>query len=221
MSTPWKLSFDAELRERHSVFAPFVGMVVRKQVEVGGQWVEQDDAIVDPVAMDTLRIRAPLPQRYYARVVVGARAQVRFDALPEQRFEGKVFARVALGNESSRSFPLLIDIPNQDHLLAPGMSVRIQVELDDGSVEALTLPRDAVITKVDGRRQVWRVEEDDGVLKAFSVEIETGRAQGDRIEVVGGALGEGDRVVLLGNENLRPGQAVTPRSTDAAAVITY
>ena len=170
--------------------------------------------------MDTLRIRAPLPQRYYPRVVVGARARVRFDALPEQPFEGRVFARVALGNESSRSFPLLIDIPNRDHLLAPGMSARIHVELDDASVEALTLPRDAVITKVDGRRQVWRVKEDDGVLKAFPVEIETGRARGDRIEVVGGALREGDRIVLLGNENLRPGQPVSPKSTDAAAVFT-
>jgi membrane fusion protein (multidrug efflux system) len=205
-----------ELRERHSVFAPFAGMVVSKQVEVG-QWVQQDDAIVELVAMDALRIRAPVPQRYYPRVKVGARAQVQFDALPEQAFEGKVFARVALGNESSRSFPLLIDIPNQDHLLAPGMSARIQVELDDGSVEALTLPRDAVVIKVDGSRQVWRVQNEDGQLKVFPVRIETGRAQGNRLEVVGGALQAGDRIVLLGNENLRPGQIVLPQATDAAA----
>jgi RND family efflux transporter MFP subunit len=208
-----------ELRARHSVFAPFAGMVVSKQVEAG-QWIEQNDAIVELVEMDTLRIRAPLPQRYYSRVTVGARAHVRFDALPEREFEGQVFARVALGNASSRSFPVLIDIPNKDHLLAPGMSARLQVELDQGGEEVLTLPRDAVITKVDGSRQVWRVQNEDGLLKVFPIQIETGRAQGDRLEVWGGALQAGDRIVLLGNENLRPGQTVAPQAADAATAST-
>lgn len=199
-----------ELRERHSVSAPFAGMVVGKKVEAG-QWVQRDDAVVELVAMDTLRVRAPLPQRFYPRVTTGAKAWVLFDALPEQEFEGSVSARVALGNESSRSFPLLIDLPNPDHLLAPGMSARILVELEDGVSQALTVPRDAVVAKSDGKRQVWRVGKDDGVLKAFPVEIETHRAQGDRLEVVSRELQPGDRIVLLGNENLRPGQAVLPR----------
>jgi len=206
-----------ELRERHSVSAPFAGMVVDKRVEVG-QWVQRDDAVVELVAIDTLRVRAPLPQRYFSRVPVGSKARVLFDALPEHEFEGTVFARVALGNEASRSFPLLIDIPNPEHLLAPGMSARILVELDDGASQGLTVPRDAVVAKSDGRRQVWRVSEEDGNLKAFPVTIETGGPKGDRLEVVGGELQAGDRIVLLGNENLRPGQAVRPLAADEPTV---
>jgi RND family efflux transporter MFP subunit len=199
-----------ELRERHSVAAPFAGMVVGKQVEVG-QWVQRDDAVVELVAMDTLRVRAPLPQRYFPRVADGARAWVLFDALPGKEIEGKVFARVALGNEASRSFPLLIDIPNPDHSLAPGMSARIRVELEDGDADALTVPRDSVVAKSDGSRQVWRVREVGGVLSAFPVSVEIGRAQGDRLELLGVELAAGDRIVLLGNESLRPGQPVRPR----------
>jgi RND family efflux transporter MFP subunit len=206
-----------ELRERHSVYAPFAGMVVRKQLEVG-QWVRQEDAVVELVAVDTLRVRAPLPQRYFPRVAVGSKARVLFDALPDRELEGSVFARVVLGNEASRSFPLLIDIPNPDHLLAPGMSARILVELDDGVSEVLTVPRDAVVAKSDGSRVVWRVREEDGVLKAFPVAIVTGRAQGDRLEVVEGELQVGERIVLLGNENLRPGQAVRPLGEVGPAV---
>lgn len=206
-----------ELRERHSVYAPFAGMVVRKQLEVG-QWVRQEDAVVELVAVDTLRVRAPLPQRYFLRVAVGSKARVLFDALPDRELEGSVFARVVLGNEASRSFPLLIDIPNPDHLLAPGMSARILVELDDGVSEVLTVPRDAVVAKSDGSRVVWRVREEDGVLKAFPVAIVTGRAQGDRLEVVEGELQVGERIVLLGNENLRPGQAVRPLGEVGPAV---
>ncbi len=202
-----ELARARELRERHVVSAPFAGMVVSKHVEVG-QWIKQDDAVVELVAMDTLRVRAQLPQRYFPQVATGARARVLFDALPGKEFEGSVFARVALGNETSRSFPLLIDIPNQAHLLAPGMSALVLVELDDGVSEAVMVPRDAVVAKSDGTRVVWRVREVDGMLKAFPVTIETGRAQDDRLEVVKGKLQAGDRIVLLGNENLRPGQAV-------------
>ena len=204
-----------ELRERHGVNAPFAGMVVGKHAEVG-QWVQRDDAVVELVSVDTLRIRAPLPQRHFTRVEAGASAIVRFDALPERVFEGKVFARVALGNESSRSFPLLIDIPNPDRLLAPGMSARVLVEVGGGVSEALTVPRDAVVARADGSRRLWRVREDDGALTAHPMMVETGRARGDRLELVSGDLKAGDRIVLLGNENLRPGQQVRPRERPPA-----
>ena len=199
-----------ELRDRHAVNAPFAGMVVGKRAEVG-QWVQRDDAVVELISVDTLRIRAHLPQRHFTRVNTGALATVRFDALPDRAIEGKVFARIALGNESSRSFPLLIDIPNSKHLLAPGMSARVLVELKDGVSESLTVPRDAVVAKTDGSRHLWRVREDDGVFKAHPVTVETGRTQGDRLELVSGDLEAGDLIVLLGNENLRPGQRVLPR----------
>jgi RND family efflux transporter MFP subunit len=212
-----ELARARELRDRHSVSAPFAGMIVDKRAEVG-QWVQREDAVVDLVAMDTLRVQAPLPQRYYPRVPAGSKARVMFDALPEQEFEGRVFARVALGNQASRSFPLLIDIPNSDHLLAPGMSARVLVELDDGTSEALTVPRDAVVAKADGSRQVWRLNEEEGRFTVSVVKVETGRAQGDRLEVIGGGLEPGDRIVLLGNENLRPGQAVRPLAAEGPSV---
>jgi RND family efflux transporter MFP subunit len=207
-----------ELRQRHSVSAPFAGMVVSKQVEVG-QWVKQDSSVIELVAMDTLRVQAPLPQLYYPQVAVGSRARVFFDAFPDREFEGNVYARVALANEASRSFPLLIDIPNPDHLLAPGMSARILVELGDERPEVLMISRDAVVTRSNGSRIVWRVLEDEGILKAHPVDIETGRAQDEHLEVVDGKLQAGDRIVLLGNENLRPGQAVRAHTEQPTVAI--
>jgi RND family efflux transporter MFP subunit len=204
-----------ELAARHRVPAPFAGMVVAKRVEAG-QWVQRSDPVIELVSVDTLRIRAPLPQRYYPRLRSDAPALVRFDALPGQAFEGRVLARLALGSDATRSFPLLIDIPNPEHRLAPGMSARVWVQLDDGRSEALTVPRDAVVDRADGRRVVWRVRPDEGVPKAYAVTVETGRALGDRLELVDGDLAAGDRVVLLGNENLRQGQTVAPQDPPGA-----
>jgi Cu(I)/Ag(I) efflux system membrane fusion protein len=139
---------------------------------------------------------------------------VRFDALPERTFRGEVFARVASGDPRSRTFPILIDLPNPDGLLAPGMSARVRVSLAGGEAEVLTVPRDAVVAKADGSREVWRVQEEDGLLKAYPVAVEIGRAGGDRLEVTAGELADGDRVVLLGNESLKPGQTIAPQPTE-------
>ncbi len=213
------LARTRELVQRHRLAAPFDGMVVAKQVEVG-EWVKRDEAAVELVAMDKLRIRALLPQRDYARVTQGAPATIRFDALPDRDFTGEVLARIARGDERSRSFPLLIDLANPERLLAPGMSARVRVELAGELTEVLTVPRDAVIAKSDGSREVWRLQVDDGIARAWPLAVVTGRAIEDRLEIVQGGLAEGDRVVLLGNERLRPGQVVTPQgpAAETAAV---
>jgi RND family efflux transporter MFP subunit len=196
-----------ELRARHLLSAPFSGMIVARRAEVG-QWVQQDDGVVELAAMDSVRVRAPLPQRYFPRVAMGAPVLVRFDALPGSPLEGRVLARVPRGNASTRSFPLLIDLPNPDQRLAPGMSARVEVELTDGKRQGLTVPRDALVLRADGSRRVWRVREAEGALKVEPVAVEVGDATGGRVELTGGALAAGDRVVLLGNESLSPGQTV-------------
>ena len=196
-----------ELVDRHALAAPFAGVIVARHVEIG-EWAKRDEAAVELLALDRLRVRAILPQRDYPRVAPGASATVRFDALPRRDFVGAVMARVASGDERTRGFPLLIDLPNPDGALAPGMSARVRVDLAGGQDTVLTVPRDAVVAKSDGSREVWRVQLEDGLSKAYPVAVETGRASGDRLEILSGTLDAGDQLVLLGNERLRPGQRV-------------
>ena len=202
-----------ELLSRHILTAPFSGVLAKKYVEAG-QWVTADSAVIKLVAMDTIRIRAPLPQRYYRRLADNSEARIVFDALPGETFTGKVSALVAVGNQSTRSFPIFIDIDNSRHTIAPGMSARMYVELSDSNTQALLIPRDSIVTKADGSRIAWRVAENEGQLKVESVKLVTGRALGDRIEVLESSLKSGDRIVLLGNENLRPGQLVRLTQAD-------
>jgi membrane fusion protein (multidrug efflux system) len=194
------------LHQYHTVLAPFSGMIVSKQLEVG-QWVKPGDNLVELLAIDTLRLRVLLPQRYFPLVTTGSKTRIRFDAIPKREFTGRVLARIVLGNKNSRSFPLLIDIPNPKRQLAPGMSAQIWIELNEQK-RVLMLPRDAIITKSDGSQLVWQVKEKEGMLKAFPLTIETGRYQGSWVEILSNKIQPGERIVLLGNENLRPNQAV-------------
>jgi multidrug efflux pump subunit AcrA (membrane-fusion protein) len=91
------------------------------------------------------------------------------------------------------------------------------VELTGDRSEALTVPRDALITKSDGTREVWRVITEADVATAKPVKVEVGRALGDRVEVLGAGLKAGDRIVMLGNERLRPGQRVLPHDLAASS----
>lgn len=204
------LARSEELLERHQLAAPFAGMVVSKQVELG-EWVKRDEAAVELVSLEQLRVRASASQRDYPRIKPGAKVETRFDALPERRFAGSVLARIAQGDARTRTFPILIDLANPERLLAPGMSARVVIQLVDDEGAQLTVPRDAVVIRSDGLRQVWRVQSEGEQLKAHPITVEIGRANGSRLEIVSDEMSAGDRVVLLGNERLRPGQAVELR----------
>ena len=202
-----------ELLSRHTLPAPFAGMVVQKDVEAG-QWVKVDSQVVKLVALDRVRVRAALSQRYYPRIDHDITARVVFDALPGEAFSGKQATLVAAGNQATRSFPLLIELSNAQHLIAPGMSARIFIELNDGRAQALLVPRDATVLKADGSRIVWKVSQVGEESKVKPVGLSLGRSQDGLVEVLDSTLRAGDRIVLLGNENLRPGQAVQPRPAE-------
>jgi len=202
-----ELMRNKELLSRHVLTAPFAGVVVNKLVEAG-QWVKAENSAIKLVALDRIRIRASLPQRYFNSVDTTAVVRVVFDSLPEKTFSGRTTALVAVGKQSTRSFPLLITLENTQHAIAAGMSARVYVELKSSQANALMIPRDAVVLKANGSRVVWQVIETEGKLKVKPVGLVTGRPQGELVEVLESTLNAGDRVVLLGNENLRPDQIV-------------
>ncbi len=200
-----------ELLSRHTVYAPFNGVVAEKLVEVG-QWVNTEMALIELVEVQILRIDVPVPQLYFNQVKIGTSATIKFDALPERIFEGIVTMKIPVGHAAARTFPVRIEMNNLNRILAPGMSARVRLQLKrTGNV--ILLPRDAIVKKPDGSESVWIVGEEDDGLKAMPVTVKTGRAYRENIEILTGKLKAGDRIVVRGNEILRPGQTVNITDT--------
>ncbi|CAA6828617.1 MAG: Unknown protein [uncultured Thiotrichaceae bacterium] len=196
------------LFSRHTLKAPFSGLIAEKHTEVG-QWVKADSPVLKLVALDTIRVRASLPQRYYQHLAQNAGIRISFDALPEKSYRGKLSSLMSVGNQSTRSFPLFINIDNPKRTIAPGMSAQVFVELRSNTAKALLVPRDAVVLRADGSRLVWRViEGKEGQHTVQAVKVLLGRAEQELLEVLDSSLQEGDRIVMLGNESLRPGQGI-------------
>ena len=104
--------------------------------------------------------------------------------------------------------------PNPDHFLLPGLFVR--EELQEGvNDQALLVPQGAVSRNTHGDPTVMLVDKDN---KAALKIIETSRALGDKWVVTGG-IAPGDKVIVDGLQQLRPGASVAPveaRDTTAA-----
>jgi multidrug efflux pump subunit AcrA (membrane-fusion protein) len=95
-----------------------------------------------------------------------------------------------------------VRLRNPEYVLKSGMFARVVLEIVGGR-KALYVPKDAVLRRNDGAL-VFVVE--NGVAKARPVR--TGRAAGELLEVVDGALAAGHEVVVVGNDTLQDGAKV-------------
>ncbi len=195
------------LLERHLIKAPFAGVISEKLVEAG-QWVKVDTRVLTLVDDRNLRVEVDVPQRYFSRLSVGAAVEILPDAAPERALSAKVSRIIPVADATSHYFPLHIDIRNESLPLTPGMSVRVKLRPESDSRPVLLLPRDAIVKQPDNRDSVWLVKRQGDALRAQPVEVTTGQVIDGLIEIVAGEVAAGDRVVVRGNEILKPEQMV-------------
>lgn len=69
-----ELSRQQKVLARHSIYAPFDGVVSEKLIEVG-QWVETSTTVLELVEFSVLRIELPVPQLYFSQVEIGTTAE--------------------------------------------------------------------------------------------------------------------------------------------------
>jgi len=204
---------QAETVRRHTVVAPFAGVVSRKIAEVG-EWVETGTAVLELVDTQHVRIDVQVPQEHYQGVRVGTPVAVRLDAAPDDVLAGRVAMKVPVKDPEARTFLARIDVPDGHEHMTPGMSARVSFDLG-ASVQAVSLPRDALVRQPDGSSLVWVVQDDGTQATVAARQVEVGRSLGGQVEIRTG-VEAGALVVLRGNETLEDGQRV--RIVTAAAM---
>ncbi len=185
---------------RTTVRAPFDGIITEVRTEVG-EWIKQGDAVVRLSKLDRVEIQIDVPERYFPHLKRGEAVPATIEALPGLVLAGRIFALVPLADRDARTFPVLIRADNPDGRVAAGMLAQVELTLGVGE-RALLVPKDAIVRQAQS--EVVYIIEDD---VAQAVRVKSGRAAGDRVEVVGD-LTPGQTVVVRGNERLAPGQKV-------------
>lgn len=194
------------------VLAPFDGVVEQRLVERGEQ-LAPGKPVVRLVNTATLRVKAGVPERYARDVAAGQTASIDFSTYGLGIREGTIsFVGQAI-DRASRTFPVEIDLANDDGSLKPEMSVRVVLSRS-ANAEAIVVPQTAVLRDVDGdslfiAEGTLASGEAQTRLTARRVPVVLGRSSGGRVEVTSG-IAAGMRVITRGQASLTTGDAVRP-----------
>ncbi|WP_245636887.1 efflux RND transporter periplasmic adaptor subunit [Azospirillum thiophilum] len=207
------VAMQRERLDRHTVAAPFAGVVTERRTE-RGQWVGSGASVLQLTATDPLRVEIDVPERQHGRIAAGTPASVQVaDAPAADAIAARVDRVVPSADPVSRSFRVHVTLANPGGRLMAGMSARVTFALDwtgDGPEVALQVPADAVERQPDGSARVWVVLRSGDGAVARPVTVRTGRHVGGQVEIASPDLSADDLVVVQGNEGLRPGQPVVP-----------
>ncbi|KAF1017499.1 MAG: Multidrug resistance protein MdtA [Stenotrophomonas maltophilia] len=182
-----------------TVVAPISGVIASRSIKTGN-FVQINTPIFRIV--DTSRLEATLnvPERELATLRASQPVTLLADALPGQRFTGKVDRTAPVVDSGSGTFRVVSSFGEDADGLQPGMFGRIRIDYDQRA-DALVVPRLALLD--DGEPAVFRVREG----KVARVPVKLGYAEGPWVEVREG-LAPGDKVVTAGKVALRDGTAV-------------
>ncbi len=195
----------AALLERHNLVAPFSGVVSDKLTEAG-EWVQTGTPVFELIATDQLRMDFQVSQEYYPRIDEDNALQVELDAVPNQRFAGRISAVVPVSDRNARTFTLRVVLEDVTVPMIPGMSVRAMLRLGTGG-RGVVVSRDALVRYPDGRITVWLVDDSDATPTVSERPVSTGIAFSGQVQITEG-LEPGAKIVVQGNEVLENGQTI-------------
>lgn len=217
------LRLQEDIRTKYTVRSPIPGYVVRKLTEEG-EWLKEGDPVAEIVEIDPIEIQVPVPQDYVTRLRPGMEVTVRASTRSGQELIGTIHRIVPQGDPRSRTFPVLIRLPNPPHngvhALMPGMLVQVVLGVGEPR-EALMAPKDALIwDEQQATIYVVATGASPDALPGFVPKrVKLGVVDGSQFEILGVLDGDmpqaGQQVVTIGNERLQPGQKLRILQVDS------
>lgn len=208
-----------------TIRAPISGTVIEKTVEQGqiiasaSGNVSGGTTLVKMADLSTVRARALVDEVDIGRIQAGQDATVEVEAYPGRTFRGKVMKiePQAVVEQNVTMFPVLVDLPNPERLLKPGMNAEVGIEVAHRA-NVVAVPNGAVTSLRDAPAAGTALgleEKDVRDRLAQMREQRQGQRRGDRRDGrTGGERGEGGgRAMNAGGGEVRPG-VVFVKGTD-------
>lgn len=212
--------------DKTAVRAPFDGIVVLKDAEVGEVVSPNSQggsnargSVVTMVDFDSLEVQAEVPETSLASVVVGADARIYLDAFPETFYPGRVDRIWPTANRTKATVEVRVAFLQRDDKLRPEMGVRVvfatQPTPQAGEVVGTSnLPPEArimipvgCVVRTEGKSAVFVHE--NGVVRRRDVELGAERA--GRVVVLAG-VSPGEEIVVDPAPELADGLRVRTES---------
>jgi multidrug efflux system membrane fusion protein len=199
------------------VKAPISGRISRPEITLGNLVESGQDSPVLTSIVSTNGIYAvfDVDEQTYLNLFRGQHqsedllrsmpVQLRLPGDPERVYTGTVYSFDNRINSSTGTIRARAKFQNRDGSLIPGMFVSVRMSNSDRST-AMLVPEKAIV-KDQSKQFVYVVGPDDKIAYR---EIRVGQqSEGQRVVLSG--LSDGDRVVVDGQQRVRPGQKVVTR----------
>ncbi|MEB3198174.1 MAG: efflux RND transporter periplasmic adaptor subunit [Candidatus Sericytochromatia bacterium] len=181
----------------HRLRAPVSGLITQRHATRGDRVAPEDAEPLFALAdMRTVRVETDIPERNWRLVRAGQAARIAVDALGGSEIAARVVRVAPLLDVNSHTGKALIDVPNREGLLRPGMSARVRI--DTGRVRSLAVSTMALLQ--EGERSFVFVAEGEDRFR--EVTVTPGARNGQWVGITTG-LTLGQRVVSQGAFDLQ------------------
>ena len=203
MKTAYEVSKSTyeNMLENTTLLSPISGVVTARNYDNGDMVGGMPIFVVQRI--NPVKIFVNVSESLYTYIKKGMTVDVELDAIPEQKFEGKVSRITPSIDPQTRTFEVEITVPNGKELIKPGMYAR--VTMNYGKRQNVVVPDQSVVKMLGSGDRYIYVYKADGTVSYQKVEL--GRRMNDKYEILSG-IADGDEVVTSGQVALKDGIAV-------------
>ncbi|SHI87841.1 RND family efflux transporter, MFP subunit [Mesonia phycicola] len=187
--------------------APFTGTIDDVITEQGNVVSPGQSPLIRIVNLDNMYIETNVPERYIESVTKGKKTEVFIPVL-NKTIETKIKQVANYVDPSNRTFKVEIDVPNKEKNIKPNLTAKVRIN-DYSSEKAILIPQSIISENANGEQYVYVVKNanDKNIGNANRTIIETGKIQGDVVEVTKG-LQKDDLIINEGARSVKDGQSV-------------
>ncbi|MGG1657940.1 efflux RND transporter periplasmic adaptor subunit [Brevibacillus sp. NRS-1366] len=179
--------------------SPISGIVAKRNIDPG-EMAGAGSPLLIVVNMNEVNVEASVSQDQINSVKVGSTVDVKVGSLGGKVMKGTVEFVSPISDANSSSFPIKVNVANQDGQLRAGMVA--EVVLQGQAEQGTKIPTTAVLEK-DGKQYIYMVDQD----VVHEVEVTVSNASGDWTTVTAGVK-DNDQIVLNPTDKLSEGSKV-------------
>ncbi|MGK0448431.1 MAG: RND family efflux transporter MFP subunit [Polaribacter sp.] len=195
-------------QEKASVRAPFSGVVDNIIKEPGTVIAPgQGSEIFRIVNLNNMYVEAEVPEKYIASITKNKEVKVEFSVLGKS-VNSKVRQVGSFINPNNRSFKIEVPVENQSGNIKPNLTAKLQIN-DYTDAEAILIPQSIISENAKGEQYIYVLKDKklNNEAVAERLIIETGKTQGDMIEVTKN-LAADTEIIMEGARSVTNGQVV-------------
>ena len=180
--------------------APFDALVVTRNIKLA-QYVTTGTTLFRISDFTPLLCRVEVPEKEFPRVRLGQPAHLRVEAYPGEKFSAEVARLRPTVDAATGTFTTTLEVDGQGKL-RPGMFASVYLQTDTHD-DAIVIPRNALV--LDSLGDIVYVKSGDVAERR---EVGLGLRSEESVEVLEG-LGEGDLLIVIGQDGLADGTPVS------------